>query len=159
MGDDGDAAGSVIAQRLDHLLATAHPAGRGPYLLREITDGINEAAGEQVVSVAYLSQLRLGQRKTPSFRILEAIAQFFGVPSSYFSDELTAAQADQQLEFLQAMHDAGVRTVALRAAGLSEKSLAAVKALIDSARELEGLDPADGGQPGNPGQLTSDNPQ
>lgn len=143
MGDDDDAPGSVIARRLEHLLATVHPAGRGPYLLREVADGVNQAAGDQIVSVAYLSQLRLGQRKTPSFRILQAIAQFFGVPASYFSDDLTAAQADQQLKFLQAMHDAGVRNVALRAAGLSEKSLAAVRALIDSARELEGLDQPD----------------
>jgi transcriptional regulator with XRE-family HTH domain len=146
MGDKDDAPGSRIAQRLDHLLATVHPDGRGPYLLREVAEGVNTAAGEKIISVAYLSQLRLGQRTTPSFRILEAIAQFFGVPATYFSDDLTSAQADQHLELLQAMQDADVRSVAVRAAGLSEKSLAMVRALIETARQHEGLDQA----PGNP---------
>ena len=38
------------------------------------------------------------------------------------------------------MRDNGVRAVAIRAAGLSETALEAVKALIDNARRLEGLD-------------------
>ena len=37
------------------------------------------------------------------------------------------------------MRDASVRSVALRAAGLSVESLAAVQAVIDHARRLEGL--------------------
>ncbi len=47
------------------------------------------------------------------------------------------------------MRDASVRNVALRAAGLSGESLAAVQVVIDHARRLEGLeDEADpGGQP------------
>jgi transcriptional regulator with XRE-family HTH domain len=139
MGDEDDAPRSVIAQRLEHLIATAHPAGRGPYLLREIADGINAAAEEKIVSVAYLSQLRLGQRATPSFKILQAIAQWFGVPPSYFSDDVTTDDASQQLELLQALQDASVRSVALSAAGLSEQSLAMVRALIDTARQHEGL--------------------
>ena len=100
MGDKDDAPRNVIAERLEHLIATVHPATRGPYLLREIADGVNEAAGEKIVSVAYLSQLRLGQRMSPSFKILQAIAQWFGVPPSYFADDMTAAHADEQLEFL-----------------------------------------------------------
>jgi transcriptional regulator with XRE-family HTH domain len=143
MGDKDDATGSVIAERLEHLIATVHPASRGPYLLREITDGINEAAGEKLISVAYLSQLRLGQRATPSFKILHAIAQWFGVPPSYFSDDLTAAQADEQLEFLTAMRDAGVRSVALRAQGLSEQALEAVRAVIDAMHATQAPPPAE----------------
>ena len=97
MGDP-DAPDSVIARRLSHLLATVHEPGRGPCTLKEVADGINEAAGEQLISVPYLSQLRLGQRTSPSYRRLQAIARFFGVPESYFSDDLTAGQADEQLE-------------------------------------------------------------
>jgi hypothetical protein len=37
------------------------------------------------------------------------------------------------------MRDNGVRAVAIRAAGLSDTALEAVKALIDNARRLEGL--------------------
>ena len=61
-----NAAANLIAKRLNHLLETVHPAGRGPYSLREVADAINEAAGTRLMSAAYLSQLRTGQRTEPS---------------------------------------------------------------------------------------------
>lgn len=130
---------SVIAERLNHLFATVHPAGRGPYKLREVADAINAEAGSSIISAAYLSQLRRGERAEPSHSRLAAIARFFGVDVEYFSDQATAEEADRQLELLVAMRDSGVRSVALRAAGLSEESLAAIRAVIDNARRLEGL--------------------
>ncbi len=50
------------------------------------------------------------------------------------------AEVDAQLRLLVAMRDAGVREVALRAQGLSAKSLAVVADMIERTRELEGLD-------------------
>jgi transcriptional regulator with XRE-family HTH domain len=151
MGGQDSPRQNVIAERLDHLIATVHEPGRGPYTLREISDGVREATGE-VVSVQYLSQLRLGQRTSPGYSKLKAVADFFGVDVRYFSDDLTAGQTDEQLEVVAAMRDANVRNLALRAAGVSEKSLKAVRALLDSVREMEGLEPAD--PPGeNPGEL------
>ena len=132
----------VIAERLNHLFATLKPNGR-PYTNREVADGINAQAGGQVISMQYLSQLRLGQRSVPSYEKLAAIAKFFGVDVHYFSDDITASQTDEQLEVLQALRDAGVRSVALRASGLSDASLGAVKALIEHMRSQEGLPPAD----------------
>jgi transcriptional regulator with XRE-family HTH domain len=129
----------LIAQRLNHLFETVHPPGRGPYSLREVVEAINEDAGAKLLSAAYLSQLRTGQRAEPSHSRLAAIAKFFGVDIRYFSDEDTARATDEQLEFLAAMRDSGVRAVAIRAAGLSDTALEAVKALIDNARRLEGL--------------------
>ena len=35
----------VLAQRLNHLFVTVHPAGRGPYTLREVADAINRRGG------------------------------------------------------------------------------------------------------------------
>lgn len=130
---------SVIAERLNHLFATVYPTGRGPYKLREVADAINAEAGASIISAAYLSQLRRGERAEPSHSRLAAIARFFGVDVEYFSDQATAEEADRQLELLVAMRDSGVRSVALRAAGLSEESLAAVRAVIDHVRRLEGL--------------------
>ncbi len=141
--DNDTAADSLIARRLDHLFATVHPPGRGPYTLREVADAINEAAGTQLISYTYLSQLRRGQRTEPSHSRLAAIARFFGVDVRYFSDEETARRTDDELEFLAAMRDSGVRAVAIRAAGLSDTSLQAVKALIENARKLERLDDVD----------------
>ena len=137
-----NAAPNLIAKRLNHLLETVHPARRGPYSLREVADAINEAAGTRLMSAAYLSQLRTGQRTEPSHSRLAAIAKFFGVDVRYFTDDETAQATDDQLEFLAAMRDNGVRAVAVRAAGLSDTALEAVKALIDNARRLEGLDEA-----------------
>jgi hypothetical protein len=104
MSIEGSAERGALADRLDRLIATVHPAGRGPYTLREIADAINAEAG-----------------------------------TGYFSDEATAEEASQQLEVLAALRDVGVRSVALRAAGLSQSSLAAVHAVIENARRLEGL--------------------
>ena len=57
----------------------------------------------------------------------------------YFFDDEIADRLDADLELLVAMRDPAVREVALRAAGLSPESLAAIAALIDRAREWEGL--------------------
>ena len=133
----------VLAERLDLLIATVHPAGRGPYTLREIASAINAGAGTSLISAAYISQLRTGQRTEPSHSRLVALARFFGVDTGYFSAEVTAEEATRQLEVLAALRDDAVRSVALRAAGLSESSLAAVRAVIEQVRRLEGL--PDGG--------------
>lgn len=133
------AAQGLIAQRLNHLFETVHPPDRGPYSLREVVEAINEEAGTKLISAAYLSQLRTGQRTEPSHSRLAAIAKFFGVDTRYFADAQTAETIDEQLEFLAAMRDSGVRAVAIRAAGLSDTALEAVKSLIDTARRLEGL--------------------
>jgi transcriptional regulator with XRE-family HTH domain len=138
MAEDGTRE-NVIGERLNHLFATVHPANRGPYTLREVADSINAEAGASMISAAYLSQLRTGQRAEPSHSRLVAIARFFGVDVEYFSDAATAQDANRQLEFLAAMRDAGIRSLAMRAQGLSEASLAAVRAVIENARRLEGL--------------------
>jgi transcriptional regulator with XRE-family HTH domain len=152
MGGTGNAPESptVIAERLDYLLATVHPPGRGPYLQREVVEGVNAAAGKAILSKAYLSQLRSGQRAKPSFEILKALARFFGVPEAYFSDDLTADRIDEQIAVLQAIRDDGVRAITLRAHGLSGDALDAVKAIIDNVRRTEHLPPA--GQPPAPGK-------
>ena len=138
---------NLLAQRLNRLFATVHPAGRGPYTLREAADAINSEAGETIISASYLSQLRAGQRREPSHSRLAAIARFFGVDVDYFSPQVSAEDAGRQAEVLTAMRDAGVRAIALRAHGLSEPSLAAVLAVIENARRLENL-PEPDGRPG-----------
>jgi transcriptional regulator with XRE-family HTH domain len=128
----------VIAQRLNRLFETRQPLGRA-YTLAEVVDGVNHAAGHNLMSVQYLSQLRNGTRAEPSYSRLAAIARFFGVSVEYFSDEDTFRRSDQELRLLAALEDSGVRHLALCAAGLSEDSLAMVTALIEKVRRSEGL--------------------
>jgi ESX-1-secreted protein regulator len=138
MIDEADLRG-VLAQRLDHLFHTVHPPDRGPYTLREAADGINQTLGSKVMSAAYLSQLRTGQRTEPSHTRLTAIARFFGVDVHYFSDDQVAERTNVQIELLGELRDSKVRGIALRTAGLSDASLDTVRAVIENARRLEGL--------------------
>jgi transcriptional regulator with XRE-family HTH domain len=135
----GEERKNVLAERLNHLFETVHPPDRGPYLLREVVDAINAEADENLISAGYLSMLRSGQRTEPSHSRLAAIARFFGVPVEYFSDDATAEKANRQIEIAAALRDSGVRAIALRSAGLSERSLQAILAMVESARQLEDL--------------------
>ena len=136
MGESADP--GVLAQRLDRLFQTVHPAGRGPYSHAEVASAVNEAAGEKVLSAVYIWQLRKGERTNPGYAKLKALADFFGVPTAYFSAE-TVEQNDEQLRLLAALRDQGVRQVALRASGLSATTLAAILGVVENARQLEGL--------------------
>jgi transcriptional regulator with XRE-family HTH domain len=138
MSDDGDHGKGVIAQRLEGLFETVRPLGR-PYTLREVVDGVNAAAGENLLSFQYLSQLRKGDRAKPSYAVLDGIAKWFGVPVTYFSDEETFRRTSDELRVLTLMRDSGIRGVAFRAEGISEHSLALVAAFLDKVRQAEGL--------------------
>lgn len=135
--DHGTHGHSALAARLKRLFETVHPPGRGPYSNEEVARAIRAEGGD--ISRAYLSYLRNGDRDNPTLQHLEALARFFGVPPAYFFDDGVAAETDAQLEIVAALQDIGVRSVALRVAGLSQKGLHAVSAMIEEVRVLEGL--------------------
>jgi transcriptional regulator with XRE-family HTH domain len=132
-----------LARRLDYLFRTLHPPERGPYTPAEVADAINAAAGERMVSGTYLWLLRTGQRDNPTMKHLIAIARFFAVPPTYFFPDDTLDENAVPAELMAALGDAQVRVMALRAAGLSERSLKAITDMIDSARSVEGLPESD----------------
>lgn len=125
-----------LADRLNHLFDTVHPAGRGPYSNEEVAAAI-EAQGGPTISGTYVWLLRKGQRDNPTKKHLEALANFFGVPPAYFFDDDIAAQLGAELDLLVALRDASVRDIALRVAELSPGSLEAIRGMIDQVRELE----------------------
>ena len=129
-----------LAAKLDRLFRAVRPGGRGEYSYQEVADAIRSEGGP-TISATYLWQLRKGLRDNPTRNHLAALARFFGVSPAYFFDDDAAEVVDAQLSLLAAMRDASVRSVALRAAGLSVESLAAVQVVIDHARRLEGLEP------------------
>jgi ESX-1-secreted protein regulator len=137
----------TLADRLERLFRSVHPAGHGEYTYREVAEAIREAGGPSI-SPTYLWQLRAGRRLNPSMRQIEAIARFFGVPVTYFSDDEAAARIDAELDFVAALRDASVRQIALRAAGLSPKGLAAIAEIVEQVRRLEGLPDESAGPPG-----------
>ncbi|UWZ34100.1 helix-turn-helix transcriptional regulator [Dactylosporangium roseum] len=129
----------TLAAKLDRLFRTVHPAGRAEYTYEEVASAIRERG--VMISHTYIWQLRKGNRDNPTKRHLEALAEFFGVNPAYFLDDDAARRIDDQLELLAALRDNAVRTVALRAAGLSGPSLEAIHGMIEHARRIEGLPP------------------
>jgi transcriptional regulator with XRE-family HTH domain len=128
----------TLAEKLDRLFGTVHPPGRGEYSYEEVAAAIRERG--VMISHTYIWQLRKGARDNPTKRHLEALAEFFGVNAAYFLDDDEAARRiDEQLELLAALRDNAVRTMALRAAGLSGPSLEAIHGMIEHARRIEGL--------------------
>jgi len=127
---------TTLAEKLNHLFAAVHPAGRGPYSNEEVAAAIQDRAGPSI-SGTYIWLLRKGQRDNPTKKHLEALAEFFGVPPAYFFDDDTAAQLRAELDLLAALRDASVRDIALRAAELSPDSLDAIRGMIDQVRQLE----------------------
>lgn len=144
----GSADKGIIAERLDQLFATVRPQSGRPYTLTEAVEGINGKAGEPLVSLQYLSQIRKGDRRQPSLKVLQAIADWFGVPVAYFTDGDIARRTDEELRVLELMKDTGVRGIAFRTAGISRESLDMVMTMLEKIREAEGLPAADDDGPG-----------
>ncbi|MEU9254936.1 helix-turn-helix domain-containing protein [Streptomyces sp. NPDC048270] len=136
-----------LADKLNHLFDTTAPAGRGPYTGEEVARAIT--ASGVPISGSYIWLLRKGQRDNPTLRHIEGLARFFGVPPAYFFDDEVTATVDSELALLAAMRDAQVQRVALRTAGLSERSMRSINELIERVRELEGLaeQPPEAGSP------------
>ncbi|AXB42861.1 helix-turn-helix domain-containing protein [Amycolatopsis albispora] len=127
-----------LAAKVDHLFRTVRPRDGGEYSFEEVAEALR-ARGGPTISATYLWQLRKGIRDNPTKRHLEALAGFFGVPAAYFFDDEETRRIDAELTLLTALRDAPVRQIALRASGLSPKSLEAIAEMVDRVRELEGL--------------------
>ena len=127
-----------LSAKLDYLFRTIRPPDWPKYLDDEVVAAIR-ARGGPPISATYLCQLRTGARDNPSLKLLQALADFFGVPPAYFVDDGTAARLEAELELAAALRDSAVRALAARAFGLSPRALEALGALVDALREIEGL--------------------
>ena len=127
---------TFLTDRLDYLFETVHPKGRKPYSYQEVADGINAAAGENSISPSYLWQLHTGKKANPTRRHIALIAAFFGVSPLYFFE----GEQDlgvEEIELARILQDPKVHALARAAAGLSDKSLDAIAALIKSLHTIE----------------------
>ncbi len=138
----------TLAEKIERLFETIHPAGRRPYTLQEVVDGIQERGGP-VMSINQLWELRRGKKTNPRKDQLEALADFFGVPARYFLDDDEAVlQIHAELALLGAMRDAKIQDIAARATTLSP---AALDAMVEMARRLQQLE-------GKANENSADNP-
>lgn len=130
----------TLAEKIDTLFQTIRRPNGEQFSHEEVAKACREASGESF-SAPYLWQLRTGRRTNPTKRHLEALAQFFKVPTSYFFDEEASTAIAKELELLAALRDADVRSVALRAVNLSREGIGTISDMIDviarRERELE----------------------
>lgn len=134
--------GQPLAVRLNRLFQTARPDGK-PWTNDQVAQELKRRNPELRVSGGYLSALRNGGKSHPSIELQQALADFFGVPIAYFASPSVDADEARQAAAAALMNQAGVRAIALRAIGVQEKSLAAIIAVLDNIRVLQGLPPVE----------------
>ncbi len=128
----------TIAAKLDRLFQSVRSPDGDEYTYAEVVAGINTRDIAKT-SGTYLCDLRNGTKVNPRIRQLEAIADFFGVPVTYFLDgDESAARMYAQLAALP-VHGDGLQRIMLRAVDLSPDTLNAVAQILEHARHLEGV--------------------
>ncbi|MFJ9865360.1 helix-turn-helix domain-containing protein [Streptomyces sp. NPDC101165] len=139
----------TLAQKIEHLFATTTPNGQKAPSHEDVATAINIAAGERAISATYIWQLRTGRKTNPTKKHLEALARYFGVSPAYFLDNEEAQRIDEQLALLQALKERDVRSIALRAHGLSASSRQTLADVVSHLCKLEGLGEGQGPQNGD----------
>ncbi|MFC5723574.1 hypothetical protein ACFP1Z_25770 [Streptomyces gamaensis] len=134
----------TVAEKLDHLLrARAGFDGDDKPSYKVLAARIAARSGE-TFSGAYLWQLHRGERTNPTLRHLRALAAYFEVPVSYFTEDDVARRmidegvlAERGLD--RAMADAGVSAAYLLGdlAALSPEGKRIAADMIRQLRELE----------------------
>ncbi|MDX2388983.1 MULTISPECIES: helix-turn-helix transcriptional regulator [unclassified Streptomyces] len=142
----------VLAVRLDNLFKTVRPKGKH-WTNAEVADELKRVNPDLKAGGVYLSQLRTGKRANPSPDLLAALAKFFGVSVAYFFDDEIAESVLSEVAAIEALRQAGVRSVAMRAAGMKKENLQAITAIMDQYRQMQGLPPVtDPSEPADPAE-------
>lgn len=115
-----------------------NPRDNAPYSNARLAHRIEALCGFSVTPTT-IWNIRTGRSDNPSWKLIEGIAKAFGVSTLYFTDENAEDRTQEELALLEVLRDADVRTLALRAHGLSPASLETVRGMVERVRELEGV--------------------
>ncbi len=125
----------TLADRINWLVATVHPTGRGPYSNYEIATLIEQVTGEKVSHNA-IWKLRNGQAANPTMRLISALARVFGVAVGFFYGDESIPE--DQIEILALVRNSGITSVQLRAfAELTPSAREAIAELIKETARAE----------------------
>jgi transcriptional regulator with XRE-family HTH domain len=128
----------TFAFRLNRLLATVYPPGRGPFTAAEVVAALRRQGVS--ISAPYLSQLRSGNRTAPSEATRAALADFFRVSPEYFTDDAYYRKLNEELAVWAALRDEGTRAIAMRSIGLSREARQEIVKRAEELRRKEHLD-------------------
>ena len=121
---------ATLAARLNELFSVVRPNGRPALTDTEVAEAVT--AGGTAITAGQIAALRAGAWGAPARRQLRSLADFFGVPSAYFTDDAVAARVSEDLAILKAFRDVGARQIALRAvADLDDEALSALAPMIE----------------------------
>lgn len=124
---DGEA--GVFALRLDELFRNLPGPDGKPYSAKTIAQRASDRGYR--IGESYLSQLRSGKAKSPSFRTVEGLAAAFDVDIRHFLTDESERRTRVEIEQFRAMADPDVHRVAQRLAGLPRETVAVVDDLVD----------------------------
>jgi transcriptional regulator with XRE-family HTH domain len=138
---EGSPAGGTLAERVEWLIARMWPAGAPPPSTNASAAAAISAATGTDLSHTALWKLRTGRSDNPTLKTITALAAFFRVPPSYFTDGPDAEAVADQVALLALLRDAGVTGTALRA--LAEMPAETRRTILDMMGDAS----ASGGQP------------
>ena len=118
--------GRSLADKLNYLFANNTPRDGQEYSNEHVAAAIS-GQGEVKISQSYIWQLRKSKKDNPTYKHLQALAGFFGVPVSYFFDDEVTDRVDEQLDRLRSeqsrlnelVGSSDVQLMAMRAGELS----------------------------------------
>ncbi len=126
----------TLAEKLTRLFQTVRSPDGDEYTYGEVVAEIN-ARGIAKTSDTYLCDLRNGTKDNPRIKHVEAIANFFGVPATYFLDgDESAARLYSQLAALPVYGDPDVERIALLMIDLPPAVRKAITQIIEHAYQI-----------------------
>ena len=124
-----------LADKLNRLFALHTSRSGAEYSNEQVAAAIADTG--VTISQSYIWHLRKGKKDNPTFKHLQALAAFFGVPVSYFFDDEVTDRVNEQLERLRherrKLDELGgeVQLMAMRAGELSPDRRRLVMELLD----------------------------
>jgi transcriptional regulator with XRE-family HTH domain len=114
---------TILAERLERLFNEVRKPNGSKYTQAEVVEGVHG-----LLTRVYLWKLRTGRAVNPGFKIIQALADFFGVEAGYFSaaEDLPARPSGRYVEEIQA-----------RAYRMDEKGRRAILNLMDYLISLQ----------------------
>lgn len=126
----------TIPQRLNYLFETVHAPGSKPYSAASVAEWINANEGE--ISSVYILKILSGERLEPKPKYLKPLAQYFGVPLTFFYDEDPPELDGPALNTTIVLRDERVRSMVARMSRLSPRSQDSLSDIIDALLAAEG---------------------